>query len=191
VELRPGIYTISVECPGYLRSSADYVVTRDAETRFDIQLDPEDITVQPTDTRLGVVTHQPLAASHEPPAANLSPIAYRLPPTALKPVYFQFDQSVLTDQARQILNEDAQVLKDNPDARIVILGRTCEIGTDEYNLKLGDRRARATFDFLVQAGVAAARLDCRSLGRTQPLPDAAFWTCRRCDFQLEQSREAR
>ncbi len=172
VELRPGVYTISVECPGYLRRSADYVVTRGAETRFDVQLEPEEI-----------ITQGPVAGS--------SPTAYLLPSMALKPVYFQFDESALTDPARQILNEDAQVLRANPDTRIVILGRTCEIGTDEYNLKLGDRRSRAAFDFLVQTGIAAARLDYRSLGRTQPLPGAALWTCRRCDFELEQSREAR
>jgi peptidoglycan-associated lipoprotein len=184
-ELKPGAYTISVECPGYLRRSADYVVTRGAETRFDIQLDPEDLTAQPPDSG-----YLPLSSDRQSTSDNLAALG-SAQSLALKPVYFQLDQSVLTGQARQILKEDAQVLKANPDARIVILGRACEIGSDEYNLKLGDRRARAACDFLLQAGIAPARLDCRSLGKTQPVPGAALWTCRRCDFELEPSREAR
>ncbi|MGC4084579.1 MAG: OmpA family protein [Vicinamibacterales bacterium] len=59
-------------------------------------------------------------------------------------------------------------LQANPGKNIVIEGHTCNIGTAEYNLALGERRARSVVDYLTSRGVAAGRLEIRSYGEEQP-----------------------
>ena len=58
-------------------------------------------------------------------------------------VYFDFDRYSLTDAAQRILAQAVEAMRANPTLRIRIEGHTCNIGTAEYNLALGDRRARS------------------------------------------------
>jgi|GEM_PF-653959 peptidoglycan-associated lipoprotein len=175
-DLRPGSYLVSADNPGYLRRFAECLVNLAADGRLDIALDPLDMIVQP---QTDAAAPPPLAASN--PGIGVQ----------LKPVYFHFDQSDLTGEALQTLKENAAVLNRTPGAKTVILGRTCEVGTDEYNLKLGERRARAVYDFLVRTGIEPARLSYRSLGRSTTEAGTALWSYRRCDFESEQTFEAR
>ena len=76
----------------------------------------------------------------------------------LKGVNFDFDKSNLRPDAVAILNEAVEILKRNPELRTEVAGHTDSKGTDEYNQKLSERRAKAVYDYLVKNGVDAGRL---------------------------------
>jgi len=103
-------------------------------------------------------------------------------------VLFDFDRSTLTPAAREILKGKAAWLRANPNAAVTIEGHCDERGTTEYNLALGDRRAKAAKDFLVDMGIAASRLSTISYGEEKPLvqgSDEAAWAQnRRAQFVI-------
>ena len=86
-------------------------------------------------------------------------------------VYFDFDRYSLRPEATRVLDEAVTALRDDPTLRVNIEGHTCNIGTAEYNLALGDRRANAVRDYLVSRGVAANRLTTVSYGEERPKYD--------------------
>jgi peptidoglycan-associated lipoprotein len=86
-------------------------------------------------------------------------------------VYFDFDRYSLRPEATRVLDEAITALRDNPTLRVEIEGHTCSIGTAEYNLALGDRRANAVKDYLVSRGVSADRLRTISYGEERPKYD--------------------
>jgi outer membrane protein OmpA-like peptidoglycan-associated protein len=86
-------------------------------------------------------------------------------------VYFDFDRYSLTDAAQRILQQAVTALRANPTLRVRIEGHTCSIGTAEYNLALGDRRARSVMQYLVSNGIGADRLTTVSYGEENPKYD--------------------
>jgi len=86
----------------------------------------------------------------------------------LEGVNFEFDSAALRPSAVEILDEAVTVLKRRNDIKVDIVGHTCNIGTDEYNQGLSERRAQAVYDYLVSHGIAAERLTTRGMGETQP-----------------------
>ena len=76
----------------------------------------------------------------------------------LKGVNFDFDKATLRPDAVAILSEAAEILKRYPDLRVEVAGHTDSKGTDAYNQKLSERRAKAVYDYLTGQGVDAARL---------------------------------
>jgi outer membrane protein OmpA-like peptidoglycan-associated protein len=86
-------------------------------------------------------------------------------------VYFDFDRYSLTDAAQRILTQAVEALRADPTLRVRIEGHTCNIGTAEYNLALGDRRARSVQQYLASNGIAADRLTTVSFGEEQPKYD--------------------
>ena len=86
-------------------------------------------------------------------------------------VYFDFDRYSLRPEATRVLDEAIVALKENATLRVEIEGHTCSIGTAEYNLALGDRRANAVKDYLVSRGVGADRLRTVSYGEEKPKYD--------------------
>jgi peptidoglycan-associated lipoprotein len=87
------------------------------------------------------------------------------------PVFFGYDSNALDATARTALDRNAKLLRDKPDLRITIEGHCDERGTVEYNLSLGERRAQTARDYLVAAGVAAARIETISYGKERPFDD--------------------
>jgi outer membrane protein OmpA-like peptidoglycan-associated protein len=83
-------------------------------------------------------------------------------------VYFDFDRSTLRPEALRLLDDAVTKLQANPTKNIVIEGHTCSIGTAEYNLALGERRAASVRNYLTSRGVPAARLETRSYGEEAP-----------------------
>ena len=83
----------------------------------------------------------------------------------LQPIYFDFDKYDLRPGDREILNQNAKLLKENPNVKIRIEGNCDERGTVEYNLALGDRRARAAMDYLINLGIAPERFSIISYGK--------------------------
>jgi peptidoglycan-associated lipoprotein len=83
-------------------------------------------------------------------------------------IYFAFDSSELDEASRAKLNENADWLKQDPARTLTIEGHTDEVGTPEYNLGLGERRARATKDYLVRLGVQEKRVSIITYGEERP-----------------------
>lgn len=83
-------------------------------------------------------------------------------------IYFAFDKSDLSDQSRQTLAEKAELLKAHPVLTLLIEGHCDERGTNEYNMALGERRARAAYEYLVLMGIEAGRLTIISYGEEYP-----------------------
>ena len=94
-------------------------------------------------------------------------------------VYFDFDRYSLRPEALRLLDDAVTKLQANPDKNIVIEGHTCNIGTAEYNLALGERRATAVRSYLTSRGVPASRLEIRSYGEERPKYDNAREETRR------------
>jgi peptidoglycan-associated lipoprotein len=86
----------------------------------------------------------------------------------LKPIYFAFDSSSLSAQAKQVLKENADYLSANPGTKVVLEGHCDERGTEEYNLALGERRARSAFEYLRSLGVSSERMSSVSYGESRP-----------------------
>jgi outer membrane protein OmpA-like peptidoglycan-associated protein len=94
-------------------------------------------------------------------------------------VHFDFDRFNLRPEATRILDEAVTALQQDATLRIQIEGHTCNIGTAEYNLALGDRRANSVRDYLISRGVTQARLTTVSYGEERPKYDNAREETRR------------
>ena len=92
-------------------------------------------------------------------------------------IHFDFNSSDLREGDRQTLSQNAEVLKRFDFLRISIQGHCDERGSVEYNLALGERRARAAYDYLVSLGIAADRLKTVSYGKEIPLCTESNETC--------------
>ncbi len=84
-------------------------------------------------------------------------------------VYFDYDESTLTDDTRDKLSRNADLLKSRPEFSMTIEGHADERGTNEYNLALGERRANAVKDYLSSLGVAGGRVRTLSYGEERPV----------------------
>ncbi len=86
-------------------------------------------------------------------------------------VHFDFDRYSLRSEATRVLDEAIKAMADDPNLRLTIEGHTCNIGTTEYNLALGERRSAAVRDYLASRGVTATRLQTVSYGEERPKHD--------------------
>jgi peptidoglycan-associated lipoprotein len=104
------------------------------------------------------------------------------------PVYFDYNQAELADDARATLDAKVPVLVANPGLRLRIAGHTDDRGSDEYNIALGQRRAVTVREYLAARGVDAARLDIVSFGEEMPAvpgQDEGAWAQnRRAEFEV-------
>ncbi len=119
---------------------------------------PEPEAARPKD---GVEQKQIMAAKAVPPPPPA-------PPRSLADVTFALDKWQLTDEAKKLLSEQADLLKQNPTAAVTIEGYADERGTAEYNSTLGSKRAEEVRRFLVDAGVKNP-LSIVSYGKDRPL----------------------
>jgi outer membrane protein OmpA-like peptidoglycan-associated protein len=94
-------------------------------------------------------------------------------------VHFDFDMYTLRPEATRVLDEAVKALQSDPTLRVQIEGHTCSIGTAEYNLALGDRRATAVRTYLASRGVPTDRLSTVSYGEERPKYDNAREETRR------------
>jgi peptidoglycan-associated lipoprotein len=107
-------------------------------------------------------------------------------PTELGDIFFDYDRSNLRPDALRTMEENARLLSENGDLRLILEGHCDERGTTEYNLALGERRARAAYDYLVRFGIDAGRLTTISYGEERPFDpghtEAAWAKNRRVHF---------
>lgn len=98
------------------------------------------------------------------------------PPPRRFVLNFRFESDELTDQARTLLPDVLQLVRDRPLANVVVTGHTDTMGTPQANYELGLKRASAVRNLLIRAGLDPARIDVSSLGETDPLVRTADGT---------------
>ncbi len=94
-------------------------------------------------------------------------------------IYFGYNSENIQDQYLGVMQAHAQYLKKNPDARVIIEGHTDERGTPEYNIALGERRARSVARYMQNLGVDVNQLSIVSYGEEKPQVDGhneAAWS---------------
>jgi len=120
------------------------------------------------------------APAQQPGAGGESP---------LKDIFFDFDKATIRDDQQAELVADVAWLKANAAAKVVVEGHCDERGTAEYNLGLGERRAKGVRDALAAAGIGAARIRTVSYGEERPFvpghDESAWRVNRRAHFVKE------
>jgi peptidoglycan-associated lipoprotein len=131
-----------------------------------------------TDTGLPVLAGEALVAADEITNAR---------------IYFEFDRFDIKPESRQVLARKAELLKRYPQIRVSIQGHCDARGTEEYNLALGERRARAAYEFLTMSGVNPNQLEMISKGKLEPAVmgsgDSAWALYRRDEFIVLNPRQ--
>ncbi len=124
------------------------------------------------------------------PAPPAPPKEYRSN-AALNQIFFAFDKADIRPADAQTLAASAAYLKANPNQLVLIEGHCDERGTSEYNLALGERRAKAAMNYLVSNGVEASRITTISYGKERPgctEKNEACWAKNRNDTFLTKER---
>ena len=130
----------------------------------------------------------PAAAAAPAPAPRPVPKEF-MAVAALKEVYFDFDKYDIRPEDAKTLDANATWLKSNGDNLVLIEGHCDERGTNEYNLALGERRAKATMNYLVSQGIQANRITIISYGEERPVctekTEACWAKNRRANFLVK------
>lgn len=117
---------------------------------------------QPEPIEVAVVPEEVAPVVEEQPVEQVIDLVF-------EDVYFNFDKSTLTEAAKVILDRNVQILNDNPNASIRIIGHTSASGSDAYNQRLSERRAKAVENYLVTEGkISLDRLSTLGYGETIP-----------------------
>jgi len=102
-----------------------------------------------------------------PPAPRPTPQPQRK--IILRGVNFDFDKASIRRDAADTLDEAANILRDEPDVDVSVDGHTDDVGTDAYNQRLSERRAKSVVVYLAQHGVSASRLHAQGFGESRPV----------------------
>jgi peptidoglycan-associated lipoprotein len=128
------------------------------------------------------------AADGAAAAARNAAAAGSVRETLTAAVHFDYDQSDLRADDRAILDAKIPILQANPTVKIRVAGHTDERGSDEYNLALGQRRAATVKRYLVDHGIADARIETISYGEERPIAqgsdESAYAQNRRAEFEI-------
>ncbi|MGH7306533.1 MAG: peptidoglycan-associated lipoprotein Pal, partial [Candidatus Rokuibacteriota bacterium] len=136
----------------------------------------------------------PATAAPAPAPAAAAPAPRPVPKefmavAALKEVHFDFDKYEIRAEDAKTLDGNATWLKSNADNLVLIEGHCDERGTNEYNLALGERRAKATMNYLVSQGIQANRVTIISYGEERPVcsdkAEACWAKNRRANFLVK------
>ena len=138
----------------------------------------------------GAAAAAPSAAAAAAPAQTPRPSPKEfMAVAALKEVYFDFDKYDIRAEDAKTLDANAAWLKSNADNLVLIEGHCDERGTNEYNLALGERRAKATMNYLVSQGIQANRITIISYGEERPVCNEKTEACwaknRRANFLVK------
>ncbi len=107
----------------------------------------------------------PLEEVEEEP---VEPVVEEVEPLVLEDVFFDFDKYNIKKEYKAVLTKNAELLLGRPEATLLIEGHCDERGTNEYNIALGEKRAKAVLDFYVTYGIDAGRLSMVSYGEERP-----------------------
>ena len=140
------------------------------------------------------------AAAAAPPSPAPQPVVEAARPPAppkdfadtanLQDIHFDFDKATIRPDAARLLDANAGWLRSNGNMLVLVEGHCDERGTNEYNLVLGERRARATINYLIGQGIAQDRLSLVSYGEERPLctehNEACWAKNRRAHFRVKE-----
>jgi outer membrane protein OmpA-like peptidoglycan-associated protein len=111
----------------------------------------------------------PAAPPARPVPPPMAPAPTESKKIVLRGINFDFNKSTIKREFAPVLDEAAQILRDNPSVRVTVEGHTDSIGSVAYNQRLSERRAAAVKNYLVARGVAADRLDTVGYGKSRPI----------------------
>lgn len=104
-------------------------------------------------------------------------------------VFYDFDKYALRADGREVLSRNARILQEAPTVRVLIEGHCDERGTNEYNMALGDKRARSAKEYLISYGIDAGRIELISYGEERPFAagrnEVAWAQNRRAHFVIK------
>ena len=138
-------------------------------------------------------TIPPVVEQPPPPPEPTPPPPPPPPPPEVKeirlePIHFDYNKFDLRPGDVEIMKRNLAALQENPGTIVKVEGHCDERGTVEYNLALGEKRAKAAMDFLVKMGVDASRLSIVSYGKERPVDpghdESAWWKSRRAEFVI-------
>jgi peptidoglycan-associated lipoprotein len=144
----------------------------------------------PAPAQIAPAAPPPAAAAPEPAPRPAPPKDY-MANDNLKTIHFDFDKSNIRPGDAKTLDANAKWLVANPNQLLLIEGHCDERGTPEYNLALGDRRAKAAMNYLVAQGVQSDRITLVSFGLERPLckeHNEGCWSQNRRDMFLVKEK---
>lgn len=89
-------------------------------------------------------------------------------PNIVENIFYDFDKATLRPESKESLDQLVEMLRDNPNITIEMTSHTDRIGTEDYNIDLSKRRAKAVVDYLIEAGIAPDRLQFHGFGKSRP-----------------------
>lgn len=102
-------------------------------------------------------------------AEELRELERRIKRKDIPPVAFELNKAVLKPEAKAALEFIADVMLKHPDLKLMVFGHTCDLGSDQYNLWLSQKRAEAVKDYLVELGVMGEFVRAKGFGEAKPL----------------------
>ncbi|HER43216.1 MAG TPA: peptidoglycan-associated lipoprotein Pal [Candidatus Eisenbacteria bacterium] len=99
---------------------------------------------------------------------DVEPVVEEAEPLVLEDVFFDFDKFNIKKEYEPVLIKNAEMLLSRPGAKLLIEGHCDERGTNEYNIALGEKRAKSVLDFYVTYGIDEGRLSMVSYGEERP-----------------------
>jgi len=177
-----GANFISIDTFGAVQASGSRSITPYSTTTYHLKADGPGGSTSAEATITVNLGNPALPPETNPANSNVSnlTLSQRVSQQVLD-VFFAYDQFNIEDAARTTLGRDAEaikgILKDFPNASLIVEGHCDERGSAEYNLGLGDRRATSAKDYLVQLGVPADRVRTVSYGKERPQCTEATEDC--------------
>jgi peptidoglycan-associated lipoprotein len=140
-----------------------------------------------------VVEEQPVMTDvvEEIPVVEEEPVAEPAPVMLnCEDVFFDYDKHTLKPKAKTTLEMNAKELKNNTSAGVIIEGHCDERGTEDYNMALGEKRAKAVKEYLTTLGISASRFTVISYGESRPFDpgntESAWAKNRRAHFVMKK-----
>ncbi len=176
--------SVSIEGLGDLPTSGVKTVTPSTTTTYHLVARGDGGTADATAT----VTVTPPPAAVPVPSNTMS--AEEEFKANVQDIFYDYDTADIRSDAQATLSKDAAYLSSHPDIKVVIGGYCDERGSNEYNLALGQNRAEAAKNALVNAGVAASRIRVISYGKEKPFCTESTEDCwqqnRRAGFSMDR-----
>ena len=161
---------VSIEGIGAVQANGSQQVTPSDSTTYHLMAKGAGGTQEAT---ARVTVNAPPPPPPPPPSATEEELFAQ----HVKDVYFDYDTDAIRPDQQSSLQGDAQFLGQHPNIQFTVEGHCDERGSTEYNLALGDRRASAVKNALIQAGVAAGRVKTISYGKEKPFCTESNESC--------------
>ncbi len=95
-------------------------------------------------------------------------LASLIVPNVVENIFYDYNKATLRPESAAALDSLAQILKDNPSITVEMSSHTDRVGSDAYNNRLSENRAKSVVDYLISAGIQPARLQWKGYGKSQP-----------------------